>query len=213
MTLSVDPARLLLDIALAVVGAALAVWLIPRRVRRVRQYGGTPAAEAVTVAAILALAVALQADLMPLAASLVLLLVAVLVAFRPEHVVRLTGGPRVEWRALAEGTALQRLVATRSDRRSASHYPAVRERLARLDTASAPSTARYIELLHATLFSDPHGPGMSERLAALAVEESNLRRAVGPRPTFEGGLVEVDEAPVPERPAEPPDDDNQPTHG
>ena len=196
MIVGMDPARLLADVALAVIGVALAALLIPRQLRRARQFGGRPAAEVVIIAAVVALVVSLQADLLPVETSFGLMIVAVVVAFRPEDVVRFTGGPRLEWRALAEGTALQQLVAVRVDRQAAQHYPDVREHLARLAETASPATDRYIELVRATLFADPDGPGMADRLAALAVEEGRLRRAVGPRPAFEGGLVDVDEAPI-----------------
>jgi len=207
MPASVDPARLLADLAFAAVGTGIAAWLIPRQLRRVRQLGGRPPAEAVMVASIVALVVALQPDLVSVEGSLALMLLAVLVAFRPQDVVRLTGGPRPEWQVLAEGTALRQLVAVRTDRRAAQHYPDVRAGLARLGALESPATARYIELVRTTLFADPDGPGMSERLAALAVEESRLRKIVGPRPAFEGGLVEVEEEPIrPSRAEQPPDD-------
>jgi hypothetical protein len=193
---SLDPLRLLADLVLAVVGVGIAAWLIPRQRRRVRQYGGRPVAEAVVIAAIVALVVALQPDLVSVEASLVLAILAVVVAFRPEDVVRLTGGPRIEWQALAEGTMLRQLVAIRADRRAAQHHPGVRAHLARLAALESPAASRYIELVRTTLFADPEGPGMSDRLAALAVEEARLRSLVGPRPAFEGGLIAVDEEPI-----------------
>ena len=196
MPASIDPSRLVADIALAVVGIGIGVWLIPRQLRRIRQFGGRPLARVVMIGSIVVLVVALQPDLVSAEGSLVLLLLAVLFAFRPQDVVRLTGGPRPEWAALAEGTALRRLVAARSDRGAARRLPEVRAGLARLSSVESPATARYIELVRSTLFVDPDGPDMSERLAALAVEEERLRTVVGPRPAFEGGLVAVEEQPT-----------------
>ena len=201
---TIDPVRLFADLVLAVVGIGIAAWLIPRQRRRVRQFGGRPIAQAVVVAAVVALVIALQPDLVSVEVSLVLVILAVVVAFRPEDVVRLTGGPRIEWQALAEGTTLRQLVAVRVDRRAAQHYPDVRAHLARLGALESPTTMRYIELVRTTLFADPEGPGMSERLATLAVEEAKLRSSLGPRPAFEGGLIGVEDEPIRPSLHEPP---------
>ncbi len=202
MTLSDDTARLLADVALAVIGIALAAWLIPRQLRVVGQLGGRPVARAVVVAAVVLLALSLQPELFGVENGLLLTILALFLVFRPEAVVQLSGGPSVEWRALAEGMQLQRLVAVHTDRRSAQHLPDVRAHLAALAAADSPATSRYIELIQATIFADPESPGMADRYAALAVEESRLRKLVGPRPAFDGGLVAVEEARPPRHAAD-----------
>jgi hypothetical protein len=215
VNLSDDPTfRLLADVAFAAIGIGFAAWLLPRQLRQVRQLGGRQSARAVVAVAIVALVVSLQPELLDVTSSLALTILAVLVIFRTADVVRLTGGPSVEWRALAEGIRLQRLVAVHPDRRAAQHLPDVRASLAALGAVESASTARYIELIRATIFADPEGPGMADRFAALAVEESMLRRIVGSAPAFEGGLVAIEEAPVPghllDEMDEPDDTDDQP---
>jgi hypothetical protein len=205
-----DPLRLLADIAFVGVGIGMAAWLVPRQRRQVRRHGGRRTAEVVTTAAIGALIVAIQPDLVSAEVSLVLAIAAVGVAFAPAQVVRLTGGPRVEWQVLAEGTALQRMVARRRSAKVAQHYPDVRQTLSRLAALETPTTARYIEVLRATVFADPDDPATPDLRAELAFEEAQLRRVVGSGPAFEGGLVEVEETPLrphllrPLEPAHPP---------
>jgi hypothetical protein len=194
---SPDINSLPVQIALAAIGIGLVAWLLPRQLRITRQYGGRPTAIGVVAAGVIVLGVSLQPEIVSPQDGLALTLIGVVIALRPEAVVRLTGGPRPEWQALAEGTALQRAVAKHHDRRAAQRSEAVREGLVRLAAAETPATSRYIELLRATLFADSEGPGMADRLAALAVEEAALRKVIGPRPAFEGGLVTVDEAPAP----------------
>ncbi len=193
--------QLIAEIALAVIGLALVAWLLPRQRTRVRQHGGRPAAQAVTAVAVVALAVSLQPELFDLNTGLTLTILAVFVVFRPEAVVRLVGGQRAEFRALAAGTRLRQLVATHPDRASAESDPAVGAQLAALAASEAPATARYVALVRSAVFAEPDGAGSAARLADLAVEEARLRRAVGPRPAFEGGPAKVDEAPVREPPA------------
>jgi hypothetical protein len=194
MLASPDTSTLVAELAIAVLAICLVVWLLPRQLRRTRQLGGRAPALFVVGGAVVLLGLSLPPELFPGQTGLLLTIIGVFIAFQPASIVRLTGGPRVEWQALAEGTSLQRAVARHGDRRAAQHDPDIRAGLARLAAAEAPSTARYIELLRTTLFADPDGPGMADRFAALAVEEANLRRVIGPRPAFEGGLVRVDEA-------------------
>jgi hypothetical protein len=180
-------------IALAAIGLGIVALLLPRQLKRAKQYGARPNALMVVGAAVLLIGLSFQPEIVGVENGLILTIVGVVIAFRPEAVIGLTGGPRPEWLALAEGIALQRMVATHHDRQAAQHDEAVREGLARLATAASPATDRYIELLQATLFQDPEGSGMADRFAALAVEEANLRKVIGPRPAFEGGLVDVEE--------------------
>jgi hypothetical protein len=208
VTIPDDPSVLLSDIALAILGIGLVAWLLPRQLRRARQYGGRPVSLAVVAVGIVVLAISLQPELFDINTSLTLTIIGLVIALQPEAVVRMTGGPSLEWRALAEGTKLQRMVAVHADRRTARHLPDVRARLAALATAESSTTARYIELIGATIFADPESPGMADRFAALAVEEAKLRKVVGPKPSFDGGLVAVEESPVRARESQ-----EQPTTG
>lgn len=181
-----DPTRLLVEIILAGIGIFLVVWYLPRQVRQARRYGGRPLALLVTGAAVVVLALSLQPELMSPETGLWLTVIGVVLAMRPEFVINMTGGPRLEWLALREGGALQRLVSGRPDGGAAGGTdPEVAERLEALAAADGPATTRYCELVRATLFEDPEAPGRSARLAALAVEEAALRRAIGPKPSFE----------------------------
>lgn len=185
MPAGTDTNALIAQAFLAVLGIGLVAWLLPRQVRTTRRLGGRLIAMGAVAAAVVLLGLSLQPAILPDNSGLLLTIMGVFIAFRPDSIVRLTGGPRPEWQALAEGTALQRAVARLGDRGSAADDPAIRAGLERLQAAGDPTTARYIELLEATLFSDPDGPAMAERLAALAVEEAALRGAVGPQPAFD----------------------------
>jgi hypothetical protein len=184
-----DPGRLLADIALAVMGIGLIVWFLPRQVRLVRRHGGRPLAQLVTGGAVVLLALSLQPELVSAETGLWLTVIGIVLALRPEFAINMTGGPRLEWLALREGGTLQRLVSGRSaegsDEASDGTDPRVAEHLEALAAAEGPATNRYCELVRATLFENPEAPGRSARLAALAVEEAALRRAIGPKPSFE----------------------------
>ena len=180
-----DPGRLLVEIALAVIGIGLVVWFLPRQVGQVRRYGGRPLAQVVTGGAVVVLAISLQPELVSAETGLWLTVIGIVLALRPEFVINMTGGPRLEWLALREGGALQRLASRHGEVAPDGADPAVAEHLEALAAADGPATNRYCELVRATLFEDPEAPGRSARLAALAVEEAALRRAIGPKPSFE----------------------------
>ena len=180
-----DPGRLLVEIALAVIGIGLVVWFLPRQVRLVRRFGGRPLAQLVIGAAVVVLALSLQPEIVSAETGLWLTVIGLVLALRPEFVINITGGPRLEWLALREGGTLQRLVSQHGDVALSGTDSQVAEHLEALVAAEGPATTRYCELVRATLFEDPEAPGMSARLAALAVEEAALRRAIGQKPSFE----------------------------
>ncbi len=182
-----DPGQALLKFALAVLVMVVGIMLWRQLSRRVRRHGGGTVAAIVTGAGIVALLASLYPDLIPFDIGLIVLIVALVVIYRPDEVVKLTGGPRVEWRALREGRDLQHLVTKRSNPSLAKLNPEIRDRLKALATLEAPSTAEYLDLLRETLFADPKAPETEEKLALLAEADAALVAILGGQPIRERG--------------------------
>jgi hypothetical protein len=177
-----DPGQALLKIALAVVVVGVGILLWFRLSARVRRHGGGARASALLGVAIVALLVSLYPELLPFDIGLVVLIVALVVIYRPDEVVKMTGGPRVEWRALREGRELQQLVARRGNPSLAKRNPEIKDRFEALEALEAPSTAAYLGLLKDTLFADAAAPGMDEKLAHLAEADAALVAVLGGQP-------------------------------
>lgn len=183
-----DPQQALLKIVLAVVvvGGGILVWT--RLAGRIRRLGGGRAAEAVVGVAVAVLLAALYPELLPFDLGLLLLIAALILIYRPEQVIRMTGGPRPEWLVLREGRELALLVRERGGPEAAARDPEVHERLAALDALERPSTAEYLRLVRATLLADPAAPGQAEVRARLAEADAALRASLGARPAWEREL-------------------------
>lgn len=177
-----DPGQALLKIVLTAAVVALGVMLWIKLSQRVRRHGGRPLASIVTGVGIAALLLALIPELIPFDMGLIVLIVALLVIYRPDEVVKATGGPRMEWRALREGRALRQLVAQRGNPPLARLNPGIRDRFKALGTLQTPSTAEYIGLLRETLFVDPAAPGIEEKLARLGEADAALVAILGGQP-------------------------------
>ncbi len=177
-----DPGQALLKIVLTAAVVALGVMLWIKLSQRVRRHGGRPLASIVTGVGIAALLLALIPELIPFDMGLIVLIVALLVIYRPDEVVKATGGPRMEWRALREGRALRQLVAQRGNPALARLNPGIRDRFKALGTLQTPSTAEYIGLLRETLFVDPAAPGIEEKLARLGEADAALVAILGGQP-------------------------------
>ena len=177
-----DPGQALLKIVLTVAVVVLGIMLWLKLSQRVRRHGGRPMATIVTGIGIAALLVALIPELIPFDIGLIVLIVALLVIYRPDEVVKATGGPRMEWRALREGRQLQQLVAKRGNPALARLNPDIRDRFKALGTLETPSTAEYVGLLRETLFADPAAPGIDEQLARLAEADAALVTVLGGQP-------------------------------
>ena len=106
-----DPTLALLKIVVAVGIVALAIKVWFELYIRVRRHGGGPIAGAVVGVGLALLLVSLIPGLFPLEVGLVVLVAAFVFLYRPDLVVRFTGGPRKEWAALHEGRELAVLVA------------------------------------------------------------------------------------------------------
>ena len=155
---------------------------------RVRRYGGGSIAGIVVGVGLALLIVSLIPGLFPLEVGLGVLVAAFVFLYRPDVVVRFTGGPRKEWAALQEGRELAVLVAERGGPRAASGDAEIQARLAGLSSLEAPTTHEYLGLVRQTLLADPDAPGASEAQAQLAAADASLRAAIGVRPVWEKGL-------------------------
>jgi hypothetical protein len=193
-----DPGQAMFKIALAVVVVIVGVMLWVRLSLRVRRHGGGTLARAVTGAGVVALLLALYPELIPFDIGIMVLIMALVVIYRPEQVVKSTGGPRIEWRALREGRELQQLVARRGNPSLAKRNPEIHDRFKALGSLEAPSTAEYLGLLRETLFADPLAPETAAKRARLAEADAALRDALGAPPIWERELAarEHEEAPA-----------------
>jgi len=180
-----DPTRALVDAICLVLGVGLGVWLVPRQARLARQYGGRLVAVGITVIGTLCLLASLQPALVTTNSSVMLLIIGLAIAFRPEAIVRITGGPTPAWAALKAGTELQALLAEWPDREAARRNPGVVEALAALDAARDATTTAYVDAVCETAFSDAAAGGAGLSSAALAAAEARLRRSLWGRPSFE----------------------------
>ena len=170
-----------LGMALAAVGVLF--WLQLRG--RVRQFGGGWQASAVMALAVVGLLVAIAPNLLPLAVGIVVLVPAILAIYRPEQVVKVTGGPSLAWRALREGRELRIRVRERGGWSVARRDEEVLARVDALPALSGPGTERYVALLQETLLQDPATPEGRARLAELEASEAELRASLKVRPAFE----------------------------
>ena len=183
-----DPGGALIKIvgAIAIVGLAIAVWFqLNLRVRA--NGGGVLAGIAVGIGLALLLA-ALVPGLFSIEIGL-LVLVAVFVAlYRPEMLVRYTGGPSKEWQALHEGRELAVLVAERGGPREARADAEIAARVAGLSKLETPTTRDYLSLVRQTLFADPSDSALDAARAQLAEADAALRASLGVRPAWERSL-------------------------
>ncbi len=182
-----DPGQAMLKIAAVIVLIAMAVLLWTQLRRRVQQFGGGRLAAAATALAVAGLLVSIT-NALPMEIGFVVLLLSLIAIYRPEQVVKATGGPSLEWRALREGRELQLLVKERGGPSLAKRNPEVQERFEALSGLEGPRTRTYIGLLRATLLEDPAAPGMDAKLAELAEADAALRATIGARPIWEKEL-------------------------
>jgi hypothetical protein len=185
-----DPVQAVLRIGLIVAIVLVGIFLWTRVSRRVRRHGGGTLALILTAVAIVGLLASLYPDLIPFDIGLMVLILSLVTIYRPEEVVRVTRGPRIEWRALREGRELQQLVARRGNPLLAKLNPEIRDRFEALGTFEAPVTAAYIGMLRETLFADPAAADTDEKRARLAVEDASLRARLGAPPIWEAELAE-----------------------
>lgn len=183
-----NPALAILWIALGIGLIVLCVVLWFQLQQRSRRYGGGTLAAVVMAAAIVGLLVAIAPNFLPIDIGIFLLIFSLMAIYRPDQVVKATGGARIEWRALREGRELQLMVKEHGGPSLARQNPEVQERFERLSALEAPTTDEYIGLLRETLLEDPDEPGMDAKLAELAQADAALRTAIGARPTWEKEL-------------------------
>ena len=172
--------------AVAIVGVAIAVW--SQLYTRVKANGGRPLAGVVVAVGIVLLLLALVPGLFSMEVGLAVLVGAFVFLYRPDVVVRLTGGPRKEWLALHEGRELAVLVAERGGPAIARSDAEIQTRVAGLSRLETPATRDYLSLVRQTLFSDPADPALDGARAQLAAADADLRASLGARPVWERPL-------------------------
>ena len=184
-----DPAQALLKIALAAGAVALAIVLWFQLLHRSRRFGGGTMAAVVMAAAVAGLMVSIAPNLIPFDIGIFLLIASLLAIYRPEKVVKLTGGASLRYRALQEGRELALLVRERGGWSVARRNEEVVARVEGLDALAGPGTERYIGLVRETVLADPEAPGMAAKLQELAAADAELREALRARPMFERELA------------------------
>jgi hypothetical protein len=173
-------------LGMGVAGVGFLLWTQLRS--RVRQFGGGWQAAGVMALAVVALLVAIAPNLLPFEIGLVFLVAGILAIYRPDRVVKLTGGPSLAWRALKEGRELRILVRERGGWSVARRNEEVLARVEALPSLSGTGTERYVALLQGTLLEDPALPEVRARLAELEAAEAELRASLKVRPVFEREL-------------------------
>ena len=191
-----DPGQALLMIAAAIGMTVMGVLLWIQLQRRARRFGGGRLAAAAMALAVVGLLVSITNEL-PMEIGFVVLLLSLFAIYRPEQVVKATGGPSLAWRALREGREIQLLVKERGGPSLAKRNPEVQERFEALSALDGPATSAYIGLLRATLLEDPAAPGKDAKLAELAEADAALMATIGARPMWEKDLERRAEAGAP----------------
>lgn len=184
-----DPLQALLKIAGAVAVVAMAIVLWFQLLHRSRRFGGGTIAAAIMAAAVVALLVAIAPNLLPFDIGIFVLILSLMAIYRPDQVVKLTGGPSLAYRALREGRELQLLVRERGGWSVARRNEEVMARVEGLGAFEGAETERYIALLRATVVADPEAPGVAAQLAELADADAELRASLKARPMFERDLA------------------------
>jgi hypothetical protein len=184
-----DPLQAVLKIAMAVGLVALSIVLWTQLQHRSRRFGGGTIAAVVMAAAVVALLVAIAPNLLPIDIGIFLLFAALLAIYRPEQVVKVTGGPSLRYRALREGRELALLVRERGGWSVARRNEEVMARVEGLAAFEGPGTERYVGLVRETILADPAAPGMAEKLAELAEADAELRAALKAKPMFEKDMA------------------------
>ncbi len=184
-----DPVQALLKIGLGAGLMVLAVMLWFQLQHRSRRFGGGNLAAAAMAVAILALLVAIAPNVLPFDIGIFVLFIALIAIYRPEQVVKLTGGSSLRYRALREGRELALLVREHGGWSVARWNEEVKERVAGLDAFVGPGTERYIGLVRETVLADPDAPGIAGKLAELEAADAELRASLRAKPMFEKVLA------------------------
>jgi hypothetical protein len=183
-----DPVQAIVKVvaAVAIVAMGIAVWF--QLDRRTRAHGGGVVAGILVAAGIAMLVVSLIPGLFSFEVGLGVLFLAFVVLYRPDVVVRASGGPRKEWAALHEGRELAVLVAERGGPKVAQSDAEIQARLAGLSKLETPATSAYLAAVRETLFADPADAPMDGARDRLAAEDARLRAVLRVRPAWERSL-------------------------
>ncbi len=184
-----DPLMALLKIAMVVGLVALSVALWFQLQHRSRRFGGGIVAAIVMAAAIVALLVAITPNLLPLDIGLFVLFAGLLAIYRPDQVVKVTGGASLRYRALREGRELALLVREHGGWSVARRNEEVMARVEGLSAFEGPGTERYVGLVRETVLADPAAPENAAKIAELEEADAELRAALRAKPMFEKELA------------------------
>lgn len=184
-----DPLFALLKIALVVGLVALMIALWFQLMHRSRRYGGGTIAAIVMAAAVVGLLVSIAPNYLPLDIGIFILFACLLAIYRPEQVVKVTGGASLRYRALREGRELALLVREHGGWSVARRNEEVMARVEGLSAFEGPGTERYIGLVRETVAADPAAPGIAAKLAQLEEADVELRAALKAKPMFEKELA------------------------
>ncbi len=184
-----NPLLALLKIAMVVGLVALMIALWFQLMHRSRRYGGGTIAAIVMAAAVVGLLVAIAPNVLALDIGIFVLFACLLAIYRPEQVVKVTGGASLRYRALREGRELALLVREHGGWSVARRNEEVLARIEGLAAFEGPGTERYIGLVRETVLADPEAPGMAAKLEELAAADAELREALKAKPMFEKELA------------------------
>ncbi|HYO44372.1 MAG TPA: hypothetical protein VES19_14335 [Candidatus Limnocylindrales bacterium] len=184
-----DPLLALLKIAGVVGLVALMIALWFQLMHRSRRFGGGTIAAIVMAASVVGLMVAIAPNFLAFDIGIFVLFACLLAIYRPEQVVKVTGGPSLRYRALREGRELALLVREHGGWSVARRNEEVQARVEGLAAFEGPGTERYIGLVRKTVLADPEAPGIPEKLAELEEADAELRAALKAKPMFEKELA------------------------
>lgn len=183
-----NPATAVVKIVAAIAIVAIATKAWSELNIRVRAHGGGVIAGVLVAVGLALLLAALIPGLFAFEVGIAVLVAAFVFLYRPDLVVRLSGGPRKEWAALHEGRELAVLVAERGGPRAASADAEIQARIAGLSRLETPTTARYLGLVRQTVLADADDPSLGPARAELAAADAELRSTIGVRPVWERPL-------------------------
>ncbi len=172
--------------AIVIVVGAIKVWFELNV--RTQANGGGRVAGALVAVGLVFLLVSLLPGLLPFEIGISVLVVAFVFIYRPDIVVRVSGGPRKEWSALHEGRELAVVVAERGGPKIAAGDAEISARVAGLSAFETPLTSRYLALVRRTILADPDNVSLAGARAELAEADAELRASLGARPVWERPL-------------------------
>jgi hypothetical protein len=172
--LTSDP--LLVILAVAATGMAIAVWFQLRR--RMQSYGGGTLASIAVGVALVAILVSISGLAIPIEYGLPILILGLVIVYRPDLTVRYTGGARKDWALLRDLRALDQ-------ERAELGADEVASRVAALERYRSPATAELLDLVLDAERADPDDPSLPATRTRIAELRASMRAALPVRPSWE----------------------------